>query len=89
MTRAASQGVILTAEEIVPGEEIARDPGMTAIPGFLVRAVVEAPGGAWPCSCHPHYGVDEPGMRRYLELSGTPEGLARYLRETAAEAPLR
>ena len=89
MTRAASRGVILTAEEIVPGEEIARDPGMTAIPGFLVRAVVEAPGGAWPSSCHPAYGVDEAGMRRYMELASTAEGLGRYLRETALQAPVR
>lgn len=89
MTRAAARGVILTAEEIAPGEEIARDPGMTAIPGFLVRAVVEAPGGAWPCSCHPAYGVDEAGMRRYLELSSTAEGLGRYLRETAPPVPVR
>ncbi|MBI2178676.1 MAG: hypothetical protein HYU38_10140 [Candidatus Tectomicrobia bacterium] len=89
MTRAAARGVILTAEEIVPGEEIARDPGMTAIPGFLVRAVAEAPGGAWPCSCHPAYGVDEEGMRRYMELSASAEGLERYLRETAPKAAAR
>jgi glutaconate CoA-transferase subunit A len=89
MTRAASRGVILTAEAIVPGEEIARDPGLTAVPGFMVRAVVEAPGGAWPCSCHPAYGVDEEGMRRYMELSASPEGLGQYLQETDAGARRR
>jgi len=86
MTRAASRGVILTAEEIVPGEEIAKDAALAVIPGFLVRAVVETPGGAAPCSCHPAYGVDEEGMRRYMELSASPEGLLQYLRETDAEA---
>ena len=89
MTRAASRGVILTAEEIVPGDEIARDPGLTAVPGFLVRAVVEAPGGARPCSCHPAYAVDEEGMHRYMKLSASSEGLLRYLKETASEARAR
>ncbi len=83
MSRAATRGVILTAEEIVPGEELAREPEMTAIPGFLVRAVAEAPGGARPCSCHPRYGVDAEEVRRYMALSATPEGLAEYLSSAA------
>ena len=79
LTRAARKGVILSAEEIVPPERIAAEPEMSVIPGFMVRAVVEAPGGARPCSCPPHYGVDEEEMRRYMALSATPEGLAEYL----------
>ena len=40
---------------------------------------VGAPGGALPCSCAHAYGVDEEGMRRYMELSKTAEGLKAYL----------
>lgn len=79
MTRAAQKGVILTAEEIISAERMADAPEMTSVPGFMVRAVVKVPGGALPCSCHPYYGVDENEMRRYMNLSKTPEGLAEYL----------
>lgn len=78
MTRAA-KGVIVTAEEIVPSERFAEEPELTSIPGFMVKAVVHAPGGAAPCSCHPHYGVDDAEMRHYMKLSQTEEGLAEYL----------
>ena len=78
MTRAA-RGVIITTEEIVSTETIKEEPELTVVPGFMVKAVVHAPGGAGPCSCHPNYGVDEAEMRRYMALSRTPEGLAEYL----------
>ena len=78
MTRAA-RGVIITAEEIVSSETIMEEPELTVVPGFMVKAVVHAPGGAAPCSCYPNYEVDETGMRRYMALSQTPEGLAEYL----------
>lgn len=78
MTRAA-KGVIVTAEEIVPPGRMAEEPELTAVPGFMVAAVAHAPGGAEPCSCHPAYGLDEAGIRRYMELSRTAEGLAEYL----------
>lgn len=84
MTRAAQKGVILTAEKIVAPEEIAAEPERTAIPGFLVQAVVEAPGGAAPCSCHPYYGVEEEEMRRYMALTQDEEGLREYLGSTDA-----
>ena len=82
MTRAAQKGVILTTEEIAPSEAIALEPERTNIPGFLVKAVVEAPGGASPCSCHPCYGVDEQEMRRYMALARSEEGLREYLAGT-------
>ncbi len=82
MTRAAQKGVILTTEEIVEPEELAAEPERTAIPDFLVAAVVEAPGGAAPCSCHPHYGVDKAEMERYMRLTREADGLAAYLEST-------
>ncbi len=82
MTRAAQKGVILTTEKIVDPEEIAAEPERTTIPGFLVKAVVETPGGASPCSCHPFYDVDKTEMRRYMALTQNQDGLREYLAST-------
>ena len=78
MARAA-RGVILSAERIVPSEELARQPELTAVPGLFVRAVVEAPGGALPCSSTPDYDLDRAGVQAYLEAARSPETLAAYL----------
>ncbi len=78
MSRAAA-GVIVTAERIVPTEELARQPELTKIPAFLVTAVVHAPRGAWPGSCYPLYGYDPAGVRAYLEAARSPETLQAYL----------
>ena len=81
MSRAAAR-VILTAERILPTEELARVPELTRIPHFLVEAVVHAPEGAGPTSCHPYYGIDEAGVRAYLEAADRPETLRAYLDAT-------
>lgn len=81
MSRAAAR-VILTAERIVPAEELARLPELTRIPYFLVAAVVHAPEGARPTSCHPYYGIDEAGVRAYLAAADAPATLRAYLDAT-------
>jgi len=86
MSRAAAR-VILTAERILPGEELARLPELTRVPHFLVTAVVHAAEGARPTSCHPYYGIDEPGVRAYLAAAESPEALQAYL--AAADQTLR
>src|SRR6476659_3318799 len=69
LTRAA-KGVILSAERIVSPEELARQPELTAILGLFVKAVVEAPGGALPCSSTPDYAIDRAGVEAYLTTVG-------------------
>ena len=87
MSRAAGR-VILTAERIVPTAEFARCPELTIVPAFLVDAVVEAPGGAWPGACHPWYGVDEAAVFDYLAHARDRGWLDRYLRDgRAAKTP--
>ena len=54
----AARRVIVTAERIVDGASFEDSPELVAIPGFLVDAVVEAPRGAWPCSCAGEYDYD-------------------------------
>jgi glutaconate CoA-transferase subunit A len=75
----AADRVILTAERIVPTEELARIPELTKVSELTVAAVVEAPGGARPGDCPGYYDIDEAAVRRYLAATGTPAGLAAYL----------
>jgi glutaconate CoA-transferase subunit A len=60
----AAKTVILTAEEIVPPEQLER----LDIAAPTVTAVVAAPRGAWPTSCHPLYPMAGGEILRYLEL---------------------
>ena len=83
MVRAAAT-VIVTAERIVEPAELARQPELTLVPGFLVSAVVHAPSGAWPGSCYPLYDYDAEAVAAYLGAAADPEGLRAYLEQTAA-----
>jgi len=78
MSRAA-KGVILTAERVVDKASFQAQPELTAIPDFLVVAVVEVKGGAWPGSCYPYYGIDLRAVREYLDTSSDPGRLREYL----------
>jgi glutaconate CoA-transferase subunit A len=65
----AAKLVIVTAERIVDGTAFEAAPEIVAIPGFLVHAVVEAPRGAWPCSCAGEYDVDMAYLTDYVAAS--------------------
>jgi glutaconate CoA-transferase subunit A len=67
----AAKRVLLLAEEIVEPEEIASDPNRTAIPGFLVNAVVECPYGAHPSPVQGYYKRDDAFFRQYHEQTRT------------------
>lgn len=62
-----SETVIVTTERIVPRLTKAN------ILGPSVKAVVEAPCGAWPTSCHPLYPLDGLAVLRYTEVAGTDD----------------
>ncbi len=78
MAEAAAR-VILTAERIIPNEELAAHPEWTKIPGIFVTAVVRAPRGAYPCGCMPDYDVDPAGIDAYLRATGSEGSLRDYL----------
>jgi glutaconate CoA-transferase subunit A len=65
--------VIITTEEIVP--ELDR----ADLVAPFVDAVVEAPRGAAPTSCHPLYPVDGESLLAYVEEVGDPETFKTYL----------
>lgn len=72
-----STWVIVTAEQIVP----ALDKADLVAP--FVHAVVAAPKGAAPTSCHPLYPMDGLELLAYTELVSDPASLAVYLSKMA------
>lgn len=81
MARAARR-VILSAEEIVPSEQIEAAPERTILPHFAVDAVVEAPFGAYPHECYGLYEADTAHFDAYvaqLKELGPIEGARRYV----------
>ncbi|MCL4394119.1 MAG: CoA transferase subunit A, partial [Chloroflexi bacterium] len=75
----ASKRLIISAEEIVPTEEIRRQPDRTLIPYLLVDAVVHAPFGSHPGEMAYVYGRDEAAIREWVDASKTETGAADYL----------
>lgn len=83
----AARRVLITAERIVPSEALAEQPELTAIPEPFVHAVVHAPGGAWPGSCHPEYEVDYTAVEAYLAVARDPIGLRDHLEAARRVCP--
>jgi glutaconate CoA-transferase subunit A len=77
----AAATVLVTAEEIVPEEEIRRHPDRTVIPGFVVDALAHVPYGSYPHECYGLYDADPTHFTEYvagIEARGA-EGVTRYL----------
>ncbi|MQA93716.1 MAG: CoA transferase subunit A [Streptosporangiales bacterium] len=66
MARAAST-VIVSAERIAEPEEIVAGAASTALPHFVVDAVVEAPYGSYPHDCHDRYEADYDHFTSYVD----------------------
>ena len=75
----ASKRLLISAEEIVPTEEIRKHPDRTIIPYYLVDAVVHAPFGSHPGEMCYVYERDEPHIKSWVEASKTPETAQAYL----------
>jgi glutaconate CoA-transferase, subunit A len=75
----AAKTVIVQVERAAKVGELAAHPAESVLPGFLVSAVVVAPGGCLPTASHGAYGYDEPALRDYLKLARTEPGFAEYL----------
>ena len=69
----ASQTVIVTADEIVPALEEAD------LIAPWIDAVVHAPQGALPTSCHPLYSLDGDEIMKYSEQATDPDSWANYV----------
>ncbi len=60
---ALAELTVVSAEAIVPTERLP-ERGVNLV-GLAVHRVVEAPRGAWPTSCYPHYPFDGEAILRY------------------------
>ncbi|MEN8097532.1 MAG: CoA-transferase [Chloroflexota bacterium] len=78
MSRACKR-LIISADEIVPTEEIRKYPDRTMIPFYLVDAVVLAPFGSHPGELAYVHNRDEPVIKEWIEANKTPEGAQEYL----------
>jgi glutaconate CoA-transferase, subunit A len=83
----ASKRLIVSAEEIVPTDEIRRHPDRTAVPYYLVDAVVHAPFGSHPGEMAYVYCRDEPEIKAWVQASETAEGAQAYLQEWIYDLP--
>lgn len=77
----AARRVIITAERIVDGATFEAMPEVVAIPGFMVEMVVEAPRGAWPCSCAGAYEQDDAFLAEYVAASQDADRLHAFVRD--------
>jgi len=77
----ASKRLLISAEEIVPEEEIRRQPDRTIIPYYLVDAVIHAPYGSHPGEMCYSYERDEPQIKEWVEASRDPETTQAYLKK--------
>lgn len=75
----ASKRLIITAERLISNQEIRNAPERTAIPYYLVDAVVHAPFGSYPGNMPYEYFSDEEHLKQWLEAEKDPEGFAQFL----------
>jgi acyl CoA:acetate/3-ketoacid CoA transferase alpha subunit len=83
----AAKRVIVTVEEIVPGEVIREQPEFTLLPAFLVEAVVDAPFGAHPAGMFRYYDYDHAHVAEYVRAGKSVETFRQYLEEYVFRLP--
>ena len=75
----SAKTLVVTCEEVVTPEYVRRSPERTILPGFLVKAIVEAPFGAHPYACYKYYDYDWDHIEYYAKQAKEPSGFADYL----------
>ncbi len=77
----AAKKLIISTERIVLNEEIRQKPHQTAIPYYLVDAVVEAPFGAYPTNMPYEYFTDEAHLKAWLEAEKDEETFEAFFKK--------
>ena len=75
----AAKRVIITTERLVHNSEIRNDPTATAIPFYMVDAVVEVPYGSYPGNMPYLYFSDEEHLAHWLKVENDPEEFEKFL----------
>jgi len=83
----ASRAVIVTAEEVVPEEQIRRDPNRVVVPSIVVAAVCEARWGAHPSPVQGFYRRDHDAYADYHRATKAREGYERWRAAWVEGAP--
>ena len=73
----AAKRVIVTVERLADADAVGA--AGIVLPSFLVDAVVEAPHGAHPTSCYPHYTYDRAHLREWVAAAASGDGIETYL----------
>jgi glutaconate CoA-transferase subunit A len=82
--RAAPARRFISAEKVVPTEQLAAEAGTELrlrIARMMVDGVVESPGGAWFTSCVPDYDRDEEMQKQYVAAARSPEAWSAFFAE--------
>ena len=74
----AAKRLVVIAEEIVPTDEIRREPERTIIPAHRVEAVIHQPFGAHPTAVFGCYDYDAAHLKLYVEHSKRSERIGEY-----------
>ena len=78
----AADKLIVVAEEVVPEEDLRKEPRANVIPGFVVDAVVECPLGAHPTGVFGYYDMDAAFISEYDRThSKSDEQFSRFADE--------
>jgi len=78
-TAMAAKRLIISTEEIIPHEDIRKNPGKTLIPYYFVDAVVVAPFGAYPGAVPGLYSSDPEAFAELVEAGEDEEKMREYL----------
>ena len=75
----AARRIIVVTEELVPTEDIQRNPERTIIPAHRVEAVVHQPFGAHPTAVFRCYDYDADHLTLYVDHVKRPDRVKEYL----------
>ncbi len=76
---AASKTVVVSCERLVSSEAIRSEPDRTAIPYYMVDAVVEVPYGSFPGNMPGEYYSDERHLAEWLSVERDASAFAAFL----------
>lgn len=77
----ASKLVIVSAERIVPENELCQTPELNSIPGFKVDVIVELPYGAHPTALYGYYDNDPWWFSDFLKASKEENAFQAWLND--------
>lgn len=75
----AARHLIITAERLIPHEEIRHAPHSTSIPFYLVDAVCHVPYGAYPGNMADEYFSDEAHLKEWMAAEKDPVGFKSFV----------